>query len=146
MFEIINNTDKEIDYIKEIDKYIKYIIKKMELKKCIFNVIFITDEEIHKLNKEYRKVDRKTDVITFALEDVMDVNYSKFRLLGDVYISLDTAYEQAKMYNHSDKREICFLITHGILHLLGFDHMEEDDEKEMFDLQKELLDNYGIKR
>lgn len=146
MFEIINNTNTEMGDIKEINKYVKFVTKKLELKKCIFNVIFIDDEEIRRINLEYRKVNRKTDVISFALEDNLDIEYSNFRLLGDIYISLETAKEQAKMYNHSDLREICFLITHGILHLLGYDHMKEEEEKIMFDKQKELLDEYGIKR
>ena len=98
------------------------------------------------LNKEYRNVDRETDVISFALEDNMDVVYDDFRLLGDIYISYEKALEQAKIYNHSVKREVFFLATHGILHLLGYDHMEEDDEKVMFDLQNKLLDGYGITR
>ena len=76
----------------------------------------------------------------------MDIKYEDFRLLGDIYISIDKCYEQAKEYEHSRVREICFLATHGILHLLGYDHMEEEEEKEMFGLQEELLDGYDIKR
>ena len=76
----------------------------------------------------------------------MDVKYDNFRLLGDIYISIDKAKSQALEYGHSLLREICFLATHGILHLLGYDHMEPDDEKEMFALQNELLDEYNIKR
>ena len=69
-----------------------------------------------------------------------------FRLLGDIYISIDKCYSQAEEYGHSKVREICFLATHGILHLLGYDHMNEDDEVKMFSLQNELLDGYDIKR
>ena len=76
----------------------------------------------------------------------MDIKYDDFRLLGDIYISIDKCYSQAEDYGHSNVREICFLATHGILHLLGYDHMEESDEKEMFDLQNKLLDGYNIKR
>ena len=76
----------------------------------------------------------------------MDVKYTDFRLLGDIYISIDKCYAQAEEYGHSNVREICFLATHGILHLLGYDHMEASDEKEMFELQNELLDGYNIKR
>ena len=76
----------------------------------------------------------------------MDVEYTDFRLLGDIYISHDRVISQAKEYEHSELREICFLATHGILHLLGYDHMEPDDEKVMFGLQNELLDGYNIKR
>ena len=76
----------------------------------------------------------------------MDIEYDDFRLLGDIYISIDRVYSQAKEYGHSNLREICFLATHGILHLLGYDHMDPDDEKEMFKLQEELLDSYNIRR
>ena len=146
MFEIINNTEKEIVDLNIIEKYISFLVKKRNIENAIFNIIFVSNDEIHKINKEYRNVDRITDVISFALEDTPDVDMSGYRLLGDVYICLDKAYEQAENYNHSILREICFLITHGLLHLLGYDHMEEDEEKVMFSLQEELLNEYGIKR
>ena len=84
--------------------------------------------------------------ISFALEDNKDIEYDDFRLLGDIYISMDKCYSQALEYGHSRVRELCFLATHGVLHLLGYDHMNEDDEKKMFSLQNELLDGYNIKR
>ena len=146
MFEIINDIDKEVEEIDFLNDYVSYIVKKLELEKCEFNIIIVDNEKIHKINKEYRNVDRETDVISFALEDNMDVKYTDFRLLGDIYISIDKCYQQANEYGHSKVREICFLATHGILHLLGYDHMEENDEKEMFKLQNELLDGYNIKR
>jgi len=146
MFEIINNTDNDIESIDIIDKYVDFLVQKRELENAVFNIIFVTTEEIHKINKEYRNVDRVTDVISFALEDTPDVCSVDFRMLGDIYICLDRAYEQANMYEHSNLRELCFLITHGLLHLLGYDHMEEDEEKIMFNLQEELLNEYGIKR
>ena len=145
MFEIFNNTNNKID-TEELNDYIKYVIGELKIDNAIFNIIFIDNEEIRKINKEYRNVDRETDVISFALEDNMDVVYDDFRLLGDIYISYEKALEQAEIYNHSVKREVFFLATHGILHLLGYDHMEEDDEKVMFDLQNKLLDSYGITR
>lgn len=145
MFEIFNNTNNKID-IEELSNYIKYVVGELKIDNAIFNIIFIDNEEIRKINKEYRNVDRETDVISFALEDNMDVVYDDFRLLGDIYISYEKALEQAEIYNHSVKREVFFLATHGILHLLGYDHMEENDEKVMFDLQNKLLDSYGITR
>ena len=146
MFEIINNTDKDLEKSEIIREYIEFLVKKRNIYNAIFNIIFVSSEEIHKINKEYRNVDRPTDVISFAMEDNMDIKYEDFRLLGDIYISIDKCYEQAKEYEHSRVREICFLATHGILHLLGYDHMEEEEEKEMFGLQEELLDGYDIKR
>ena len=145
MFEIFNNTDNDIN-TNELSDYIKYVVKRLDIENAIFNIIFIDNKEIRDINREYRNVDRETDVISFALEDNMDVVYDDFRLLGDIYISYEKAIEQAKTYNHSVKREVFFLATHGILHLLGYDHMEEDDEKVMFGLQNELLDGYGITR
>jgi len=146
MFEIINDLEKEVPEISELQKYIEYLVKKLSLEKCEFNIIITDNNKIHKINKEYRNVDRPTDVISFAMEDNMDIKYTDFRLLGDIYISIDKCYEQAKSYGHSRQREISFLSTHGILHLLGYDHMEEEEEKEMFSLQKELLEGYGIKK
>ena len=145
MFEIFNNTNNDIN-TSELEDYIKYVVKKLDIENAIFNIIFIDNKEIRDINREYRNVDRETDVISFALEDNMDVVYDDFRLLGDIYISYEKAIEQAETYNHSVKREVFFLATHGILHLLGYDHMEEEDEKVMFDKQNELLDGYGITR
>lgn len=146
MFNIFNETERDIEELKVLNDYIKYVVKKLDLEKCEFNIIIVDNEKIHEINKEYRNVDRETDVISFAMEDNMDIKYDDFRLLGDIYISIDRVYSQALEYGHSNLREICFLATHGILHLLGYDHMEPDDEKEMFKLQNELLDGYNIRR
>ncbi len=146
MFDIINNTNKEIEELNKLKEYLKFIVKKLNIEKGIFNIIFVSNEEIHKINKEYRNTDRVTDVISFALEDNQDIVYEDFRLLGDIYIAIDVAYDQAVEYNHSREREVCFLATHGILHLLGYDHMNEEEEKEMFSLQEKLLQEYNITR
>ena len=146
MFEIFNETNREIKELKILNDYVKYVVKKLELEKCEFNIIIIDNKRIHEINREYRNIDRETDVISFAMEDNMDIEYTDFRLLGDIYISHDRVISQALEYEHSELREICFLATHGILHLLGYDHMEPEDEKVMFGLQNELLDGYNIKR
>lgn len=146
MFEIFNESGKEIDEIKILNDYIKYVVKKLELDNCEFNIIFVDNKRIHEINKEYRNIDRETDVISFALEDEMDIEYQDFRLLGDIYISIDKAISQADEYGHSVLREVCFLATHGILHLLGYDHMNKEDEEKMFSLQNKLLDEYDIRR
>mgnify|MGYP003289460156 CR=1 FL=1 len=146
MFEIIKDVDRDIDELSILNDYVKYLVKKLELEKCEFNIIIVDNERIHEINREYRKIDRETDVISFAMEDNMDIHYEDFRLLGDIYISIDKVKSQALEYGHSNVRELCFLATHGILHLLGYDHMEADDEVEMFKLQDELLDGYDIKR
>lgn len=148
-----------MNYIELIDKYnidekeketlynfILFCVKELELKNVLFNVIIINNEEIHELNKLYRNIDKPTDVITFALEDAKDNVSLDVRMLGDIYISYDKVITQALEYGHTSKREICFLAVHGILHLLGYDHMNKEDEEKMFKLQKELLDKYGIKK
>ena len=146
MFEIINDTDNEVVELDVLNEYVNYLVKKLDLANCEFNIIIVDNKKIHEINKEYRNVDRETDVISFAMEDNMDVKYEDFRLLGDIYISLDKCYQQALEYEHSRVREICFLATHGVLHLLGYDHMNKEDEDKMFSLQNELLDGYNIKR
>lgn len=146
MFEIFNETNRKIEELKVLNDYVKYVVKELDLVNCEFNIIIVDNEKIHEINKQYRNIDRETDVISFALEDNKDIEYTDFRLLGDIYISIDRVISQAKEYGHSELREICFLATHGILHLLGYDHMEPADEKEMFALQNKLLDGYNIKR
>jgi len=146
MFEIIKDINKDVLELSVLNDYVKYLVKKLELEKCEFNIIIVDNDKIHEINREYRSVDRETDVISFAMEDNMDIIYEDFRLLGDIYISIDKCYQQAADYGHSRVREICFLATHGILHLLGYDHMESEEEEEMFSLQDELLNGYDIKR
>lgn len=146
MFDIINNSELEIKELEILEKYVKNIVKKLDIEKAIFNIILVDEEEIHTLNREYRGIDRKTDVITFALEDSGGFKNPAIRVLGDIYLCVPVAYEQAEIYGHSKIREICFLATHGVLHLLGYDHMNEEEEKEMFSLQEELLNDYEITR
>ena len=146
MFEIINDTNYKIENLDTLNNYLNFIVKKRNLEDAIFNIIFVTSEKIHEINKEYRNVDRVTDVISFALEDSIEGYVEEIRMLGDIYICVEKMKEQAELYNHSVLREMCFLTTHGLLHLLGYDHMEEEDEKVMFSLQEELLNEYGIKR
>lgn len=144
MFEIINELNKEIEELKTVEELLNFVIKKENLENCVFNIIIVDNEYIHKLNKEYRGIDRPTDVISFALEDHIDEVNLDFRMLGDIYISLDKAIEQANEYGHSFLREICFLTVHGLLHLLGYDHMEKDEEEIMFKKQDEILNEFGI--
>ena len=146
MFEIINETNENIKEIENINEFLNFVVKKENLENCLFNVIIVDNDYIHKLNKEYRGIDRPTDVISFALEDEVDNVKLDFRVLGDIYISLDKTYEQAKLYNHSLLRELSFWTIHGLLHLLGYDHMVKEDEEVMFKKQDELLNEFGIVR
>lgn len=145
MIGIFNKTEEKIEK-KLIRDIVKYTFKKLNVGKCEVNIIFVDLEEIHFINKSYRGIDRPTDVISFALEDNEDKCVSDVRVLGDIYICMEKVYEQAKEYGHSFKREMAFLTVHGLLHLLGYDHMEKEDEKIMFGMQEEILDELGIRR
>ena len=144
--DFYNETNEKVTEEKELKNLSKYMIKYMNLKNISFSVIFVGSDTIKEINKNYRKIDRVTDVITFRLADYEEVMCGKINVLGDIYICLDRAKEQAIEYGHSYLRELSFLLVHGFLHLLGYDHMNEEDEKEMFGLQEEILDGYGIKR
>ncbi len=146
--EIFNTLDKEIKELTEIEKLMNYACDYMKLDNVTFNIIIVDNEKIHEINKEYRGIDRPTDVISFALEDEKDMllDSEAGRILGDIYISLDKCIEQAKEYGHSFLRELAFLSVHGFLHLQGYDHMKKEDEEVMFKLQDEILDSYGIRR
>ncbi|MGN1323833.1 MAG: rRNA maturation RNase YbeY [Bacilli bacterium] len=146
MFEIINESGNTIDNIDVLYEFIDYLVLKENLDDAIFNIIFIDNKKIQEINKQYRHIDAPTDVISFALEDTEDCCISEYRVLGDIYISLDKAKEQAIYYNHSLKREICFLAVHGLLHLLGYDHQTKEDEQIMFKKQEDYLNDYGIER
>ena len=144
--ELFNETKEDLDEeLKIVHEVLIHGLEKLKIEEAIFNVIIVDNDYIHKLNKEYRNIDRETDVITFALEDDKTFN-PEIRILGDVYISIDKAKSQSEEYGHSLLRELCFLAVHGMLHLLGYDHMNKDDEKVMFTLQEEILDEMDIKR
>ena len=145
--EIFNQTEEEIDELETVKKVLDFAVKKENLENVDFNVIIVREDYIHELNKNYRNIDRVTDVITFALEDDDTViNASDRRVLGDVYICLDRAKSQAIEYQHSFLREICFLAVHGFYHLLGYDHQTKEEEEVMFTKQEEVLSGCGIKR
>ncbi len=144
---IFNETNEKIEIIDTLKKVLNYAIDKEKLKNIEFNVIFVNREYIHNLNKTYRNKDRETDVITFALEDDQTVkNGSDSKVLGDIYICVEKAIDQAEEYGHSLTRELIFLAVHGFYHLLGYDHMTEEEEKVMFTKQEEVLNECGIKR
>lgn len=145
MFEITNLYNEDID-TKDLKKVLKIAIKKLKKKNIEFNIIFVDNKYIHKLNKEYRNIDRETDVISFALDDDNSFPKMDTDVLGDIYISIDKAKSQAEEYGHTFKRELCFLAVHGFLHINGYDHMTKEEEKIMFGLQEEILNEAGISR
>lgn len=120
------------------------------------SVTFMNNDEIQSYNRDYRGVDKPTDVISFAIEEEDEDELSLIMNeqmqedlqpnIGDILISIDKVQEQAEYLGHSFERELGFLAVHGFLHLNGFDHMEADEEVEMFTLQREILDEYGLER
>lgn len=142
VYDIIDNYGyNDYEYLNEV---LDYAIKKLDIKNSIFDIIFIDDEEMHKLNKEYRGIDRTTDVLSFALNDNKHID-AFVNSLGDIFISIPKMKSQAEEYGHSEKRELSFLALHGLLHLLGYDHtLGKKEEEEMFGLQKEILNELGI--
>lgn len=144
-FEIFNETDEELD-LEEERKILDYALKFEGVENAEFNVIFVGEDTIRNINKEYRGIDKVTDVISFALEDNEEMKFEFGRLLGDIYICVERMKEQAQAYGHSLMREQGFLSVHGLLHLLGYDHMTKEEEEVMFTKQELILDGYGLKR
>ncbi|UAL49603.1 rRNA maturation RNase YbeY [Sutcliffiella horikoshii] len=143
-------TDEQWEDIKDL---LKFAADKESIQAgAELSVTFVDNERIQEINREYRDKDRPTDVISFAMEEMgegeIEIHYDEDapRMLGDIIISIPKAEEQAEEYGHSVKRELGFLALHGLLHLLGYDHENETDEKIMFDKQKEILDAYGLTR
>ncbi len=119
-------------------------IEKVE--NAVFSVVFVDKKRIQEINKEYRGKDCVTDVISFAFEETQDFVCLDYRFLGEIYICIPRMEEQAIEYGHSTRRELSFLTVHGILHLLGYDHMTKEEEKIMFGKQEEILNAAGIER
>ena len=144
-----NNTNEEINY-KLIEKVISEALRYEGVKdNTEVSVTIVDNEEIRKINNKFRNIDRATDVLSFPLIDFDNESLpddgSKI-YLGDIIISIERAKEQAKEYGHSIDREIGFLTAHSMLHLLGYDHMVPEEEKEMFAKQEEILNNLGLRR
>lgn len=144
----VNETSFPDDYQEDFQAILKTALATLNIHDDVeMSVILVDDEKIHQINRDYRKIDRATDVISFALEDNEQYYVEGMpRELGDIFISVDHAQTQAQEYGHSLRREMCFLFTHGVLHLLGYDHMNKEDEEEMFGLQKVILDKLQITR
>jgi probable rRNA maturation factor len=128
----------EVD-IKEITKLIRKIFKTIEDEKKM-HIIFVDNASIQSINKTYRNIDKPTDVISFPNDEEDDDS------LGDIFISIEKAIEQASDYGHSFEREIGFLSVHGYLHLKGYDHHTKEEEKVMFTLQEEILKKANLTR
>ena len=149
-----NVPEEKIKLIEDILNFAGSYLKLPE--NTEMSVTLMDNEHIHEINKKYRGVDKPTDVISFAIEEddpdevpiilPEDEEFDIPKNIGDIMVSMDKVKEQAEYLGHSEDRELGFLVVHGFLHLNGYDHMKEEDEKEMFGLQKEILDAYGLKR
>lgn len=149
-----NVPEEKIKLIEDILNFAGSYLKLPE--NTEMSVTLMDNEHIHEINKKYRGVDKPTDVISFAIEEddpdevpiilPEDEEFDIPKNIGDIMVSMDKVKEQAEYLGHSEDRELGFLVVHGFLHLNGYDHMKEEDEKGMFGLQREILDSYGLTR
>ncbi|NLN47750.1 MAG: rRNA maturation RNase YbeY [Clostridiales bacterium] len=155
MIVLIDNRQIDVDIETDDKKFIESIIGTVfDCENCTANfeisVSLVNNEEIKGLNKQYRNIDSPTDVLSFPMIDYNELSNGFIRgdflneskkevLLGDIVISMNKVVEQAESYGHSVKKELAFLLIHGTLHLLGYDHCHKSDETIMFDRQKEIL-------
>lgn len=150
--DIIDNTNKLTnDHINLLRNILTFAYKKENITNDIeVSITIVTNEEIHQLNREYRNIDAPTDVLSFEMNDPyveLDDELSNIPIpIGDIVISIDKVEEQAKAYNHSFERELAFLTVHGFLHLLGYTHDDENEEKIMFAKQEQILKEFQLER
>lgn len=145
MLNIINKTKYNDfkDYYPLLEHYYEKTLNLLQIEdKYVLSLIICGPITIRRINRDYRNIDRVTDVISFALlDDGEQEQYEDEIELGDIFINRDRVLSQAKEYGHSVKREFVFLFVHGLLHLLGYDHMNSEDEKKMFSIQKKIVDD-----
>lgn len=137
-------------FLSKSDWVEKSCLSKYEFERLYFDVVVTDDEKIHEINRDYREKDRPTDVITFALfsdspEEERFIFDNEINL-GEILVSLDTTLRQAKENNHSFQKELYFLLAHGTLHLLGYDHMTEETLQEMWDIQLKMIEKVGLEQ
>ncbi|WP_288313795.1 rRNA maturation RNase YbeY [uncultured Selenomonas sp.] len=150
---IISNYPEELSFSTEIEENVRAAAEKVGELYGVENgevsVTLTNNDYIHQLNRKYRQIDRPTDVLSFALNESEEPdieNGPDINVLGDIILSVERAEEQAADYGHSLRREIAFLTVHGMLHLLGYDHMEEADRLEMEKEQRYVMEQLGISR
>ena len=153
--EIDNRSGVELDasVYEKVEEYIIITLQQENvLVPCEISFSLVIPEEIQELNAEYRNIDKETDVLSFPMlefpedEDMLTYETGIPVMLGDIVISTTRAAEQAEAYGHSLEREICYLRVHSVLHLLGYDHMEEDEKKVMRQREEEIMEQIGLMR
>lgn len=142
----IDNRQDVFEITEEIEEVIEKVILESLKQEGLdgdyeISLSFVNDEEIRQLNMEYRGIDKNTDVLSFPMEDEFGLGLP---LLGDIIISINTAYRQAKDYKHSFKREIAYLVCHSMFHLFGYDHLKDDDKEKMRNKEKRVMENLKI--
>jgi len=146
----VENYEDYENFISEedIESYVKNVLEtEYASDKTVYVSILLTsDDAIRLINKEYRGKDAATDVISFAYHETDDFEVGPFDTLGEIIISLERVAAQAREYNHSPKRELYYVLTHGLLHLLGYDHLAEEDKNRMRQKEEELLTRIGCTR
>ncbi len=153
--EVLFESSVNENELKTLDFDIEQLIKDVVLKSLQYenfttnvevSISIVDNEEIQELNKNYRNKNYATDVLSFPLLSNFDINDDNIVAIGDIVISLEKAKEQANEYGHSIEREVGFLTAHSMLHLLGYDHMEENEAKIMFEKQEEILNTLNLVR
>ena len=143
---IINTTNHEDIDFNELDRVIKFACKHLKVNNPMLNIVIVDKERIQEINREYRNKDAVTDVISFAFEEVDDVEYDNIRFLGEIYICYDRCVEQAKEYGHSVERELAYMVVHGFYHVMGYDHIKEEDKVIMRPKEENILNKLNITR
>ena len=156
MYEIVyEDIEKNKEYEKIIEKVLSKCFEEEKMKdsKLYITITLTTPEYIRKINKEYRNVDKATDVLSFPMfeQDELDLkiknkDFEHEDVLGDIIISIEKVKEQAKEYGHSFERELSYMVVHGFYHLMGYDHIEEEDKKVMRPKEDKILDELKIGR
>lgn len=141
---ISNETNEKIDMDEKLKSVVKTVLETEGLPlEYEVSITFVDIDEIHKLNKEFRNVDRPTDVLSFPMDEDFSIE-GVDTMLGDIVISMDVAKDQSKDFGHSLDREIMYLTAHSMLHLLGYDHMYEAEKIEMRAREKEVMKLLGV--
>lgn len=151
------NEQDKVQISQDLLEDIKKIIQSCEEEEGIYfdneiSLTFVDDEKIQALNKEHRNIDSATDVLSFPMYEKEDLDMEKksddkfVKLLGDIVISLEKAQAQALDYGHSFKREVCYLICHSMFHLMGYDHINEDDKSVMRAKEEKIMNKFNIIR
>lgn len=150
-----NEIEEKIEYVNIISHVIKkcYEVENLEDSKLYINVILTNPENIRKINKQYRNIDKETDVLSFPMFEKQDLdlklknkNFKNIDILGDIIISIEQVERQALEYGHSFERELSYMVVHGFYHLMGYDHMEEEEKKIMRIKEENVLNELEITR